>query len=199
MPEQPIAPRPKALLFGKLPTHGDFVTRGLSAFQRENWDTWITRGLVSQKSVLGTAFDEIHDCAPPWRFLEGPGSFGSGWRVGCLAPTIDSAGRRFMVMLCLDGFLDPPAGWVDQIAEDLENVIRDSFENAWTADQVIARASEIADRCDLEEQDAGGVVSETRWWTLGGPYHPPQRHSEGATLELWEKIFAPMRCEGSSC
>jgi type VI secretion system protein ImpM len=71
--------------FGKLPTTGDFVTRGLPASFVGAWDRWISRHLVQQFSH-GSAY-------PHLRFLLGPEGFGP--MTGVVMASADRAGRRF--------------------------------------------------------------------------------------------------------
>ena len=89
-------------MFGKLPSRGDFLNRGLEAAAAEAWDAWFSAQLDAAKMRLGEAFAATHDAAPTWRFVDSPGLFGAGWRAGAFAPSIDSAGRRFFVMAAAD-------------------------------------------------------------------------------------------------
>jgi type VI secretion system protein ImpM len=90
------------VIFGKLPSHGDFVYRGLDDAARAAWDEWASAGLAQADAELGERFDAAHDTAPPWCFISGPGPFGEGWRVGAFAPSADSAGRRFVIVVAID-------------------------------------------------------------------------------------------------
>ena len=90
------------VLFGKLPSHGDFVSRGLAEDFRKAWDDWLSSCLERGRLAFGERFAQAHDVAPPWRFVNGPGDFGSAWRVGAFAPSVDSAGRRFFIMVAVD-------------------------------------------------------------------------------------------------
>jgi type VI secretion system protein ImpM len=104
MPDEVLTPeedrRPVAGFFGKLPTTGDFVWRGLPDAFRKRWDAWLT-----------------HNVAPLHR--EGralpPGGLRfrlpSGGRLaaGVILPSQDSAGRLFPLSLLLiaEGDLTP--------------------------------------------------------------------------------------------
>ena len=93
---------PRAVIFGKLPSHGDFVYRGLGDAARAAWDEWASAGLAEADAELGEGFEAAHDTAPPWCFISGPGLLGEGWRVGAFAPSADSAGRRFVIVVAID-------------------------------------------------------------------------------------------------
>ena len=57
-----------AFLFGKMPSHGDFVARGLAAEERDSLDAWLSAELADARAALGERFEERFDSAPPWRF-----------------------------------------------------------------------------------------------------------------------------------
>src|ERR1700744_5108989 len=92
----------KPFLFGKLPAHGDFVSRGLTAPEVEAWDGWASQAMEALRDA-SPAFEQAHDATPPWRFVAGPSRLGPGWRAGALAPSIDAVGRRFVVVLGVQG------------------------------------------------------------------------------------------------
>ncbi|MGP3698906.1 TagF domain-containing protein [Rhodobacter sp. NSM] len=101
--------RPTAGLFGKLPTTGDFVARGLPEPFRAAWDGWVTRHLVGR---LGTGL---------------PGGLRfrltSGGRAaaGVILSSHDAVGRRFPLSLVLTaGALPAPPAldpWCDAAVE----------------------------------------------------------------------------------
>jgi type VI secretion system protein ImpM len=173
---------PRPILFGKLPTHGDFVQRGLDLTACDAWDRWASEGLETARAALGDGFDDAHDQAPPWRFVDPPGRLGRDWRAGALAPSIDAAGRRFMIMLAADGLSpDQAGGGGEAIAEEMEALIYQAFESGWDADATIEAA-----RGPLARPDAAGAPPQPHWWTLGGPGHDP------VTLAGPEGLFAQM-------
>ena len=163
----------RPVLFGKLPSHGDFVSRNLDPAAREALDGWASAGLEQAREALGEAFEAAHDGAPPWRFVAGPGPLGPSWRAGALAPSIDSAGRRFLVLLAVDG-LEPAeaAGAGEALADAMEGLIYGAFEQGMSADAVVASAAALLERDNLVKQDQ--VEPQERWWTLGGPEHAPK-------------------------
>jgi type VI secretion system ImpM family protein len=177
---------PRPVLFGKLPSHGDFIQRGLDLTACDAWDRWASEGLQAARTALGECFDDAHDSAPPWRFIDPPGRFGREWRAGALAPSIDAAGRRFMIMLAADGLSsDQAGGGGEAIAEEMEGLIYHAFESGWDADAAIEAA-----RGPVDSMSATGSPTRPRWWTLGGFDHPP------ATLEGGlDRLFAQMLTE----
>ena len=167
---------PRPVLFGKLPSHGDFIQRGLDLTACDAWDRWASEGLQAARTALGECFDDAHDSAPPWRFIDPPGRFGREWRAGALAPSIDAAGRRFMIMLAADGLSPEQAGGGGEaIAEQMEALIYQAFESGWDADATIEAAKPpVAGIGEV------GAVAAPRWWTLGGFDHQPASSAGGA-------------------
>lgn len=97
--------------FGKLPTTGDFVSRGLPDRFRRNWDAWVTRHLAPRlRDGAGWPAGGLR-----FRLV-------SGGRIaaGVIVPGEDSAGRLFPLSLILIGpSLPAPDGldpWCDAAA-----------------------------------------------------------------------------------
>jgi type VI secretion system ImpM family protein len=178
---------PHPILFGKLPSHGDFISRGLDLTACDAWDRWASEGLEAARAALGERFDDAHDRAPPWRFIDPPGRFGRDWRAGALAPSIDAAGRRFMIMLAADGLSsDQAGGGGEAIAEEMEALIYQAFESGWDADAAIEAA----------QGPVGNIGSESapprpRWWTLGGFEHEPATRTSGPVGLFAQMLASP--------
>ena len=161
LPRQALS-RLAAFCFGKLPTHGDFVARGLPAAERDAWDLWASEGLQSARDALGHAFPERHDVGRPIRFAFGPGPFGEGWRAGALSPSIDAAGRRFVVVVGARStapLAAPGAG--EEVAAAAEDEIYRAFEHASTIDEMAASAQDVFDSLTFEDSFSGGA----RFWS----------------------------------
>jgi type VI secretion system ImpM family protein len=179
---------PRPVLFGKLPSHGDFISRGLDLTACDAWDRWASGGLETARASLGERFDDAHDRAPPWRFIDSPGRFGPDWRAGALAPSIDAAGRRFMIMLAAEGLSSAQAGGGGEaIAEEMEALIYQAFEAGWNADATIEAAQAPVERLPVGGLDPEPAAAQPRWWTLGGFDHEPASRPSGP-----EGLFAQM-------
>jgi len=184
---------PRPILFGKLPTHGDFVQRGLDLTACDAWDRWASEGLEAARAALGEGFEDAHDHTPPWRFIDPPGRFGRDWRAGALAPSIDAAGRRFMIMLAADGLSsDQAGGGGEAIAEEMEALIYQAFESGWDADATIEAAHGPVASLGVE-----GAPPRPRWWTLGGPGHDPATLPGGPDGLFAEMIVPPTPAPGA--
>jgi len=165
MPGQAVT-APLAFAFGKLPTHGDFVARGLSGPDRDAWDAWASAGLAQARTVLDADFDARHDAAPPLRFSFGPGPFGEGWRTGALAPSIDLTGRRFLIVLGGRTAQAPSPLAAERIAAAAEDQIHRAFEDAVDIDAMVARAQNIFQTVESE----GGAEAHGRFWLPDSPF-----------------------------
>jgi type VI secretion system protein ImpM len=165
MPGQALT-APRAFAFGKLPSHGDFVARGLSPDERDAWDTWSSAGLEEARATLGDDFETRHDAARPVRFVFGPGPFGDGWRAGALAPSIDTAGRRFIIVLGAHIPCAPPTGTGDIIATAAENEIYRAFENAADIDEVVVNAQDVFQTME----SVGEPETLGRFWLPDSPF-----------------------------
>jgi type VI secretion system ImpM family protein len=184
---------PRPVLFGKLPSHGDFIQRGLDLTACDAWDRWASEGLQAARTALGERFDDAHDSAPPWRFIDPPGRFGREWRAGALAPSIDAAGRRFMIMLAADGLSsDQAGGGGEAIAEEMEALIYQAFESGWDADATITAAREPVASLGVD-----GAPPRPRWWTLGGPGHDPVTLAGGAEGVLAQMLVPATQAPGA--
>ena len=82
-------------LYGKLHTHGDFVSRRLPQEFVSPWDEWLQGGIAECKVVLGSAWESIYRDAPVWRFLLAPGACGDSAWAGIVQPSVDRVGRYF--------------------------------------------------------------------------------------------------------
>ena len=86
-------------LYGKLPSHGDFLRRRVSdAFVRV-WDEWLQECIAASRSALGERWLDVYLTSPVWRFGADAGAFGPAPVVGLMAPSVDRVGRYFYLTL----------------------------------------------------------------------------------------------------
>ena len=149
--------------FGKLPEHGDFVARGVSAGERDAWDAWASASLEQARRDLGDVFETRFEAAPPWRFAFGPGRFADAWVAGALTPSVDRSGRHFVIVVgARSGGTLPPDGVGGRVAEIMEAEIYRVFETGGDIDSLVGRAE-----CALlgVEPDAPSLAAG-RFWRL---------------------------------
>ena len=95
------APVPQAVAWhGKLPSRGDFVSRGLPRSWSRTWDEWLQRGLAHAAQRLGAAElrERLH-AMPPWACAFGPVQTGEPMWLGAVVASCDRVGRIFPTLL----------------------------------------------------------------------------------------------------
>lgn len=85
--------------YGKLPTHGDFITRRLPTELIAPWDQWLQESLSASRVQLGDSWLGLYLTSPLWRFVLSPGVAGQGGWTGVLMPSVDRVGRYFPLTL----------------------------------------------------------------------------------------------------
>lgn len=101
-------------LYGKLPSHGDFVLRELPQDFVQPWDTWLQASIVEARRALADEFANVWSTAPPWRFRLPAGACGNLSVVGVLLPSEDLVGRQFpltLAALLRPGASAPNGAW----------------------------------------------------------------------------------------
>ncbi len=158
-------------LFGKLPAHGDFVSRGLGDTARQAWDDWATQALERLRAAHDD-FEAAHDAAPPWRFISGPSVLGEGWRAGALAPSVDGAGRRFILAVGVGGWSSARAAGCGQAAAAaMEDVLYRALAEGLAADSVMDLATEqligLGEQAAVGDALGAGPGQPGVWWSAG--------------------------------
>jgi type VI secretion system protein ImpM len=91
-------PSRRVCWWGKLPSRGDFIGRGLPPRWRSDWDAWLQRGLALAAATLdGAALRERLGGFAPWRYVALPAP-GEMW-CGIIVPSHDRVGRAFPLTL----------------------------------------------------------------------------------------------------
>lgn len=139
-----------ALVVGKLPCHGDFVARGVDARQRREIDAWLSASIASAREQLGGRFDEAFDCAPPWHFAWRD----DRWTAGALVPSVDSAGRRFPLLVARN---DLDEKQVRAAAKLCEEAAAAAIAKRRSADELVRDVEAVA-----VASDSGGCTEG--WW-----------------------------------
>ena len=151
-----------AWLFGKLPTHGDFVARGLAPALRDRIDGWLSDEMARARRDHGEAFEDRYDAAPPWRFVDGA-------EGGVICASIDSAGRRFPILAGLTAGSDAQSS---SAAAMSEAAIFRAFAESRNADGLAALLAEA-------ELEGGEPPLQAGWWVDGGDDFLPGRWPDG--------------------
>lgn len=83
--------------YGKLPSLGDFVGRGVPEQVVERWDHWLQESVAASRTSLGERWLDLYLTAPMWRFFANRGVLGPQPVGGVVFPSVDRVGRYFPV------------------------------------------------------------------------------------------------------
>jgi type VI secretion system protein ImpM len=110
--------------YGKIPSHGDFLSRRLPRQFIEPWDQWLQGGLAASREQLGQSWLDIFLVSPIWQFALSPGLCGNDAWAGVMMPSVDKVGRYFPLMLAtqvndyqLTKLFDPNCGWFAALSQ----------------------------------------------------------------------------------
>lgn len=87
--------------FGKVPSHGDFISRRLGEDVIEPLDRWLREGLATSREQLGQAWLDYYLNGPIWRFALSADLLGPQPLAGVLMPSVDKVGRYFPLCIAL--------------------------------------------------------------------------------------------------
>lgn len=110
--------------YGKLPSHGDFLSRRLPRQFIEPWDQWLQGCIAASREQLGQSWLDTFLVSPIWQFGLTPGLCGGEAWAGVMMPSVDRVGRYFPLTLAakveaarLNQLFDPACGWFDALSE----------------------------------------------------------------------------------
>jgi type VI secretion system protein ImpM len=130
-------------LYGKLPSHGDFLRRRTSDAFVDVWDNWLQECIATSRSALADRWLDAYLTSPVWRFACAAGVCGGEPLVGVMVPSVDRVGRYFPLTLVAEV---PPHVGVLAAATSATSF----FQNA---EQLLLETLE-AEQVDFESFDA---------------------------------------------
>ena len=153
--------------FGKLPSRGDFITRGLSPVTVTALDSWISRSLVAGRTELAEAWSIAWAAAPVWHFNLPARQCGPLALRGLLLPSTDRIGRHFALIAAAE----IPAVWSgsdDGLAEGAFHAALESdCQRALMHD---ATPDMLFDWLCRLPAPAIAAPESGQWWTAGGDH-----------------------------
>lgn len=166
--------------FGKVSSHGDFVSRRLPPSFLQPWDAWLQAGLRCSRERLGEQWLEVYLCSPIWRFALAPGVCGdTGW-AGVMIPSVDRVGRYFPLTLATAGpdvplraRLQHDGGWYAQLESLALSALHQGF-SLQAFDEAV-RALAAPGNWPQPRPPINGPILPPRWLDLPDP----QRVGEG--------------------
>jgi type VI secretion system protein ImpM len=177
--------------YGKLPSRGDFVGRGLPAPWLETWDGWLQRGLAGAARQLGADVLRARlPAMPPWQCVVLPAASGEPAWCGVVVPSTDRVGRAFPLLLAeayeeaaLDRVGLVPlqtralgvADWLDRIGALSSPRAFDAGVARWAATGWRGAPSPASGPGTLAELRQAAPHAQSFWWRPEplGPMVPP--------------------------
>ncbi len=133
-------------IYGKLPAHGDFISRNLPSAFLNYWDEWLQGFIASSQEQLTEDWLNIYLTGPIWRFVFSKGCVdGQAW-IGLMMPSVDSVGRYFP--FCVVNKLPDDCNLVDTLSsqanwfESMEEISLEALQNEIDADSLIEKLQE---------------------------------------------------------
>ncbi|MEM6973787.1 MAG: type VI secretion system-associated protein TagF [Pseudomonadota bacterium] len=154
--------------YGKIPSTGDFIRRGLQPSFTEPWDAWLQGLIIDGRGMLGQDWQEAYFTAPIWRFTLPAGVAGPDAVLGTLMPSVDRVGRQFPFTLATIVPGAPDAWTLHRAAtetfEALETtslaMLEDGVERAWLDNRLHDLVAPTA-RTVAEVAPGSGVLAVT--------------------------------------
>lgn len=91
----------QAGFYGKLPAHGDFVSRELPTGFVQPWDQWLQQSINGSRALLEEQWLDIYLTSPIWHFAFSPGLLDEHAWLGIMSPSVDSVGRYFSFCIAM--------------------------------------------------------------------------------------------------
>ena len=151
-------------VYGKLPSHGDFVRRELPLNFVQPWDQCLQDGLRAARESLAHDFEALWAAAPAWRFRLAAGACGDSEVAGVMLTSQDAVGRVFPLTLATlvpSGMTRPNEAWYAAV-EQAGLAARDRGN---TVDALLAAlpTPEVARSFSPDAE-----VPAPGWWTRDG-------------------------------
>src|SRR5919108_3251464 len=86
-------------IYGKLPSHGDFLRRRVPPEFLTPWDEWLQAGIAASRTALAQQWVDVYLTSPVWRFALSARACGRAAIAGLMAPSVDRVGRFFPLTL----------------------------------------------------------------------------------------------------
>jgi type VI secretion system protein ImpM len=159
-------------LYGKLPSHGDFLRRRASDGFVSVWDAWLQECMTASRSAMGDRWLEVYLTSPVWRFSGAGGACGASPIIGLMAPSVDRVGRYFPLAIVaeLPPFVGPVAA------------VRAAGSFFASAERLMLETLE-SEHIDFEEFDERVAQLADLLGTVNIPPPVALDHTAGAILE----------------
>jgi type VI secretion system protein ImpM len=157
--------------YGKLPSHGDFVSRRVSRSFLATWDDWLQKCLARSQQDLGEQWLDAYLTSPIWRFVLSPGACGDQACLGVLVPSVDRVGRYFplsIVIVVPDGVSPLGLGvsaqdWYERAEQLLLSVLGDGAPDLETFDGLVKELTLPVTYNEIPSPGVSPIPAEHSW------------------------------------
>ena len=181
--------------YGKLPSRGDFVSRGMPRSWSRAWDDWLQRAMGLAAHRLGPAgLRERLQAMPPWACAFGPVQPGEPMWLGAVVASCDRVGRIFPTLLVeaydeaalcamsVPALLDRSGEFADWLIEvNREPISLKEFERGTAELSGMAWDAAVPDDGDggLQMLRERWPAARSFWWRVDDSVEPPEALAEG--------------------
>jgi len=160
--------------FGKVPTHGDFVSMGLDRHLQDAMDGWLQAGMRAGETDHGRTWKEDFAAMPVWRFVMTRSLWSPEPLAGVLLPSRDRVGRAFPLVI------------VARLASYGGRPSRLGVDDTWfTAAEAMGEAS------GRRDFDVNALIAGVK--RLRMPHGDDEQPSAEENLSLWWRLDAETR------
>ena len=174
--------------FGKIPAHGDFVSRGLNSQFVSRWDDWLQKVIPESRAILGGRWLDTYLVSPVWRFVVSKGIISEDCWSGLVVPSVDSVGRYFPLTVAFPITVNvSPCKFLaenDEYFRRLESECRDVLENTLNADCLLDNLAQIDFGQKNIESLKAGMLSDSS--------ESLEHFAQGNTHSISPQFFALM-------
>lgn len=187
-PAETAAESDRIGFFGKVPSHGDFISDGLERELIGTFDDWMRSGLHACADLFSGRWSEIFASSPPIRFIIERGIWGNCAYAGVLVPSADRVGRKYPLAIIaqLNSFRKHPR---TLYLDDTWFMAAEALaETSMTGDFDMSRFNASVKKLRLpkpreEDDDAAdmvrGRVPTSLWWHID----PVSRRARGLKFD----------------
>ncbi|TDK39701.1 type VI secretion system-associated protein TagF [Rhizobium deserti] len=156
--------------FGKLPSHGDFVSDGLGRGLQEVLDIWMQAGLQRLQQDFPGDWEPRFRAMPTWRFIVERGQWGQATVAGVMLPSLDRVGRSFPLVIAaqITNFTSDPRSLCldDSWFTAAEGIAESSARRDFDINLFIAALRRLRSPRpgDMETEGKVGGTAGSLWW-----------------------------------
>lgn len=133
--------------YGKVPSHGDFIGKGLPKRFTQVWDHWLQESMARSKQQLGGQWLDYYLTSPLYRYVLSSGICGDQIWMGVMMPSVDRVGRYFPLTIAqaIDDSVKPISVLNNQQEwfEQSEKLLLSGLEDDFTMQRFSESATEI--------------------------------------------------------